>query len=87
MTTKEKDFLSLEDGLLFKRDLKTNERILLIALKLYEERNQEFITVEKLAYTIGITVGTINTLIKSLEDNGHITREKVGRNNVFKLHI
>ncbi len=46
----------------------------------------EDLTLRDIAQTIGITERAVHRIVSELEEAGAITRERVGRRNVYRIH-
>lgn len=44
------------------------------------------LTLRDIAQTIGITERAVHRIVSELEDAGALTRERVGRRNVYRIH-
>lgn len=59
----------------------TNHAHVLIALHRDAELRQRDIS-----YAVGITIGAVQKIIGDLEEQGYLTREKVGRRNRYQIN-
>jgi DNA-binding MarR family transcriptional regulator len=46
----------------------------------------EDLTLRDIAHTIGITERAVHRIVSELEEAGALTRERVGRRNIYRIH-